>query len=76
MIDNNYQGNNEGEILVVEDLKVNLLYLTEILSKKGYKVRPAVDGELALQSIQSRLPDIILMDIMLPRIDGIEVCKP
>ncbi len=64
-----------GEILVVEDNPSSLKLLSNILITAGYKVRPAPDGELALQSIKARHPDLILLDFNLPGIDGIEVCR-
>ena len=66
---------SKGNILVVDDNLPNLRVLVEILSQEGYKVRPAPNGELALMSVQSTLPDLILLDIMMPEIDGYEVCS-
>ena len=63
------------EVLVVEDTLANLQLLTEILSRAGYNVRSAGDGELALRSVNAKLPDIILLDIMMPGMDGFEVCR-
>lgn len=65
---------HKGNILVVDDDLPNLRVLVEILSRQGYKVRPAPHGELALMSIESTLPDLILLDIMMPEIDGYEIC--
>ncbi len=65
----------KSEIIVVEDNIDDLKYLSEILKKANYKVRPATDGELALRSIKAKKPDIILLDLNLPGIDGIEVCR-
>ena len=62
-------------ILVVDDTTANLQYLTNILTKQGYIVHPASDGELALRFVQSILPDIILLDIKMPGMDGYEVCR-
>lgn len=74
----NFSGSQQlpnGEIMIVEDNTSNLKFLTEILKKAGYRVRPAVDGEMALRSVQARLPDLILMDIKLPGMDGVEICR-
>ena len=62
---NIYNKNNRsrGDILVVEDNKSHLKLILEILTTAGYQVRPASDGELALRSVQAKLPDLILMDI-------------
>ncbi|MGI0496501.1 EAL domain-containing protein [Limnospira platensis CENA597] len=69
---NNYQ---ESDILIVDDTPGNLHLLSRILSKKGYKVREAIDGKTALQEVNNKLPDLILLDIMMPDIDGYAVCN-
>ena len=63
-----------GDILIVDDSRFDLKLLSEILTKAGYRVRPADDGELALRSVQAKLPDLILLDFNLPGMDGIEIC--
>lgn len=64
----------KADILVVEDNLDNLRLLTNILEKKGYKVRPALNGQVALRAAQSTPPDLILLDVMMPGMDGIQVC--
>lgn len=64
----------KGNILVVDDITANLNLLSELLSSAGYKVRPAPSGKLAIQSAQSTPPDLILLDILMPEMDGYEVC--
>jgi len=64
-----------GEVLVVDDSPDNLCLLSEMLTQQGYHVRPAPDGSSALQSIRSILPDLILLDIKMPGMDGYEVCR-
>jgi PAS domain S-box-containing protein len=66
---------SKGNILVVDDNPANLRLLVEILSQQGYKVRPALNGQLALISVEASAPDLILLDIMMPEIDGYEVCS-
>ncbi|KAF3890532.1 MULTISPECIES: response regulator [Nostocales] len=66
---------SKGNILVVDDNPANLRLLVEILSKQGYKVRPALNGQLALMSVEATLPDLILLDIIMPEMDGYEVCS-
>ncbi len=65
----------KGDVLVVDDNSDNLRLLTGLLTKKGYKVRPAPSGSLALKSVQSTLPDLVLLDIKMPGMDGYEVCR-
>lgn len=66
---------NKGNILVVDDTPANLKVLTGILKQNGYKVRPAPSGKLALQGARSEKPDLILLDITMPEMNGYEVCK-
>ena len=62
-------------ILVVDDTTANLQLLTNLLTVHGYTVYSASDGELALKLVRSNLPDLILLDICLPGIDGYEVSR-
>jgi signal transduction histidine kinase/DNA-binding response OmpR family regulator len=64
-----------ADILVVDDQVHNLKVLTNLLSGKGYAVRPAMSGELALKAVTKKLPEIILLDILMPQMDGYEVCR-
>lgn len=61
-------------ILAVDDKPDNLNLLHQLLSKNGYKVRPVSDGETAIRTAKNWLPDLILLDIMMPGIDGFETC--
>lgn len=63
------------EILIVDDAVVNLQLLAEILSSNGYKVRPVTSGAAALQAAKISPPDLILLDINMPEMDGYEVCR-
>ncbi|MTJ52913.1 diguanylate cyclase [Anabaena sp. UHCC 0253] len=65
----------KANLLVVDDHPDNLRTLSAILSKQGYKVRKAISGEIALHTIGVQLPDIILLDIKMPGIDGYTVCS-
>ncbi|MDU0458671.1 MAG: response regulator [Geobacteraceae bacterium] len=67
--------NNRGTILVVDDTPEALRVLAGILQPEGYRVRPANSGELALASIAAQHPDLILLDIRMPGMDGFEVCR-
>lgn len=64
-----------GTILVVDDNPTNIQVLFDVLSEFGYRVAIAKSGEAALQRLQSYLPDIILLDVMMPGIDGFETCQ-
>lgn len=65
----------QADILVVDDTPDNLRLLIRILQKQGYKVRPVTNGFSALEAIQSSPPDLILLDIMMPDLDGYELCQ-
>ena len=65
----------EAEILIVDDIPANLKLLSDILAEKGYRVRPAASGHLALRSAALRTPDLVLMDAKMPGMDGYEVCR-
>lgn len=63
-----------ANVLVVDDVPANLQLLGGMLRERGYKVRPVADGQLALQAARREPPDIILLDINMPGMDGFEVC--
>jgi len=62
-------------ILVVDDTITNLEIISDALTNAGFFVATARNGEKALQQIQDKLPDLILLDVMMPGIDGFETCK-
>jgi len=64
-----------SNILIVDDIPDNLRVLGDILKSDGYKVRPVPNGKLALQVAEKEKPDLILLDIMMPNMDGYEVCR-
>ncbi len=64
-----------SNILVVDDNPANLRFLTEVLEKEGYVVRPVSRGSHALVAAQTEPPDLILLDIMMPEMSGYEVCE-
>lgn len=68
-------GQHLGEVLIVEDTPASLKLLSDLLSQAGYAVRQAPDGELALWSANARPPELILLDVRMPGIDGLEVCR-
>ncbi len=63
------------DILVVDDTRENLRLLATMLSEAGYKVRKAINGAIALRAVEVAKPDLILLDIRMPGIDGYEVCQ-
>ncbi|HAZ46363.1 MAG TPA: histidine kinase [Cyanobacteria bacterium UBA11369] len=64
-----------AKILVVDDIPENLRLLGNVLRKNGYAVRPVPDGYLALETVKKSIPDLILLDIIMPNLDGYEVCQ-
>ncbi len=66
---------SQGDILVVDDKPENLLLLSVALTKKGYEVRKVVNGNLALLAAQAAPPDLILLDINMPEMNGYQVCR-
>ena len=66
---------SRGDILVVDDTPANLHLLKKMFSKQGYKVRIISNGNLLMRSVLASIPDLILLDIMMPEINGYEVCK-
>ena len=63
------------EILIVDDTPENLRLLLEILSEQGYEVRAFSEGTFALESAHSAAPDLIMLDVKMPGMDGYTVCK-
>jgi putative two-component system response regulator len=64
-----------GAIVIVDDNPNNLRVLSSMLQQFDYKVRPALDGAMALKSIIANPPDLVLLDIRMPEMDGYEVCR-
>lgn len=64
-----------ADILIVDDTLANLQLLANILKEDGYKVRPAINGNLALRAVAQKKPDLILLDIKMPEMDGYQVCQ-
>ncbi|ABE46042.1 response regulator transcription factor [Polaromonas sp. JS666] len=62
-------------ILIADDEPNIVVSLEFLMKREGFDVQVAVDGEAALQAIAAQVPDLILLDIMLPRKDGFEVCQ-
>jgi CheY-like chemotaxis protein len=65
----------QGIILIVDDNPTNLGVLSEGLSDSGFEVLIAQDGESAIERVDYAHPDIILLDVLMPGIDGFETCR-
>lgn len=66
---------NEKSVLLVEDSEPAIIQLTDILSAEGYNIRIARNGREALQLISEAIPDAMILDLMMPEVDGFEVIK-
>lgn len=64
-----------GKILIVDDVPANLVLLSRLLTHKGYTVQAVASGAAALTTIQEQTPDLILLDICMPEMDGYTVCR-
>ncbi|MFB2834854.1 EAL domain-containing protein [Floridanema evergladense] len=67
--------NHKEDILIVDDTAENLRLLSSFLVNEGYNVRKALTGQMALTAMDTLLPDLILLDIMMPVMDGYQVCE-
>ena len=65
----------KGDILVVDDMPVNLRLLSHMLTEQGYKVRSVINGPMALTATLAAPPDLVLLDINMPGMNGYEVCE-
>ncbi len=65
----------KGDILIVDDTLENLKLLSNILKNNGYKVRAVTNGKIALNAAFTKAPDLILLDINMPEINGYQVCE-
>lgn len=66
---------DRGTILVVDDTPANLRLLSNLLTEKGYNVRAVINGRMALMTIRAFPPELVLLDICMPEMDGYEVCR-
>ncbi|MDZ7960626.1 MAG: EAL domain-containing protein [Aulosira sp. DedQUE10] len=66
---------DKKDILLIDDMADNLRVLSSLLTREGYNVRKALNWQMALTACQTVLPDLILLDIMMPEVDGYEVCQ-
>ncbi len=66
---------SDYEILIVDDVPENLKVLSQMLTQEKYRVRSATNGEMALKSIKRKEPDLVLLDINMPKMDGYELSR-
>jgi adenylate cyclase len=64
-----------ADILIVDDMPANLSLLSSMMAAQGYEVRAAINGSMALMSAAAVPPDLILLDVNMPQMDGYEVCR-
>ncbi len=65
----------KADILLVDDIPDNIRFLSSFLLEQGYQVRKAIHGQMALRAVETLCPDLILLDVNLPDINGYEVCR-
>jgi adenylate cyclase len=65
----------DAKILVVDDVPQNVRLLEAVLAPRGYDVVTATDGDSALRLVESEEPDLVLLDVVMPQLDGYEVCR-
>jgi len=66
---------SEGYVLVVDDEPNIAMCLEYLMKRQGYSVKVAPDGETALDTMRERVPDVMLLDVMMPRRDGYDICQ-
>ena len=66
---------SQFEVLAVDDIPLNLLLVQKMLSRFKFKLRTAANGQQALDAVAAKKPDLILLDLMMPGIDGFEVIR-
>ena len=69
------QNNEKIRVLIVDDIPTNLSALFDYLTQSGFKVLVALDGETAIEQVEYAKPEIILLDVMMPGIDGFKTCS-
>jgi signal transduction histidine kinase len=66
---------SKADIMIVDDTPDNIRFLSTLLQEQGYSVRKAISGKMALTAIRTVLPDLVLLDINMPMMNGYEVCQ-
>jgi signal transduction histidine kinase len=75
IVDQDQQGPPRGDILIVDDSPANLRLLSSMLTDQGYKVRSVIDGRMGIMAAGAARPDLILLDINMPDMNGYQVCE-
>ena len=75
MLNRDKSADTKARVLVVDDLEMNIDLMTRFLTSKGYLVDTAMDGETALEKVAASPPDVILLDLNMPGMHGLEVCE-
>lgn len=75
MVNCGRQISDSTQIMIVDDTLLNLKVLADLLSEHGYQVRPVSSGVKALKSVAIEKPDLIILDVIMPEMDGYEVCR-
>jgi len=70
-----HNSSDQSVIMVVDDNHDSLKLLTDILSEQGFQVRQALNGRLALAAVKQHSPDLFILDIRMPEMDGFELCR-
>ncbi|MEA5418963.1 diguanylate cyclase [Spirulina sp. CCNP1310] len=66
---------SKGDILIIDDTPNNVRLLSTLLTNHGYEVRGVINGEIGLRAARSAVPDLILLDISMPKLSGYDVCE-
>ena len=66
---------SQYNVLAVDDIPINLLLVQKMLSRFNFEIRTAANGKLALDAVAQKKPDLILLDLMMPGLDGFEVIR-
>ena len=64
-----------SNVLIVDDSRTETMFLTDLLQRKGFKVRSALNGEEAMQRLHEEKPDLILMDVVMPGLNGYQATR-
>jgi CheY-like chemotaxis protein len=75
MLDEFQPSPEETKVLIVDDMPINAELLAEIIGSHGYPTVVAKSGREALDKVASEKPDVVLLDVMMPDINGFEVCR-